>query len=165
MLPQLVNTGFQVLFHSPPGVLFTFPSQYFALSVTEEYLGLRGGPEPAGKYGHQFECTGGESAGFRIPHLRRGCGRGNDGVHPQSDFDAIGRRHARPGQFPAQNAGVVDQCRELTACLYGQTRSLASAARRSDHFLHHEGHVHLFHVYILLYDGGEFGQEFFIQLI
>ena len=28
VLPQLVNTGFQVLFHSPPGVLFTFPSQY-----------------------------------------------------------------------------------------------------------------------------------------
>ena len=27
-LPQLVDTGFQVLFHSPPGVLFTFPSQY-----------------------------------------------------------------------------------------------------------------------------------------
>ena len=24
----LVGTGFQVLFHSPPGVLFTFPSQY-----------------------------------------------------------------------------------------------------------------------------------------
>ena len=43
-LPQLVNTGFQVLFHSPPGVLFTFPSQYFALSVTKEYLALRGGP-------------------------------------------------------------------------------------------------------------------------
>ena len=34
-LPQLVNTGFQVLFHSPPGVLFTFPSQYYALSVTK----------------------------------------------------------------------------------------------------------------------------------
>ena len=33
-LPQLVNTGFQVLFHSPPGVLFTFPSQYYTLSVT-----------------------------------------------------------------------------------------------------------------------------------
>ena len=43
-VPQLVNTGFQVLFHSPPGVLFTFPSQYYALSVTEEYLALRGGP-------------------------------------------------------------------------------------------------------------------------
>ena len=44
VLPQLVDTGFQVLFHSPPGVLFTFPSQYYALSVTKEYLGLRGGP-------------------------------------------------------------------------------------------------------------------------
>ena len=25
---MLVGTGFQVLFHSPPGVLFTFPSRY-----------------------------------------------------------------------------------------------------------------------------------------
>ena len=44
VLPQFVNTGFQVLFHSPPGVLFTFPSQYYSLSVTKEYLALRGGP-------------------------------------------------------------------------------------------------------------------------
>ena len=44
VLPPLVNIEFQVLFHSPPGVLFTFPSQYYALSVTEEYLGLEGGP-------------------------------------------------------------------------------------------------------------------------
>ena len=28
-LPLLVNIGFQVLFHSPPGVLFTFPSRYW----------------------------------------------------------------------------------------------------------------------------------------
>ena len=28
VLCELVNTRFQVLFHSPPGVLFTFPSQY-----------------------------------------------------------------------------------------------------------------------------------------
>ena len=27
-LSQLAGTGFQVLFHSPPGVLFTFPSRY-----------------------------------------------------------------------------------------------------------------------------------------
>ena len=33
-LPLLVSTRFQVLFHSPPGVLFTFPSRYFSLSVT-----------------------------------------------------------------------------------------------------------------------------------
>ena len=44
VLCVLVGTGFQVLFHSPPGVLFTFPSQYYTLSVTEEYLGLEGGP-------------------------------------------------------------------------------------------------------------------------
>ena len=43
-VPQLVNTGFQVLFHSPPGVLFTVPSQYYALAVTKEYLALGGGP-------------------------------------------------------------------------------------------------------------------------
>ena len=42
-VPQLVNIWFQVLFHSPPGVLFTFPSQYYALSVTKEYLALRSG--------------------------------------------------------------------------------------------------------------------------
>ena len=43
-LPLFVNTGFQVLFHSPPGVLFTFPSRYYALSVTKSYLALGGGP-------------------------------------------------------------------------------------------------------------------------
>ena len=30
----LVSTRFQVLFHSPPGVLFTIPSRYYPLSVT-----------------------------------------------------------------------------------------------------------------------------------
>ena len=43
-LSLLVNTGFQVLFHSPPGVLFTFPSRYSSLSVTRSYLALEGGP-------------------------------------------------------------------------------------------------------------------------
>ena len=52
-VPQLVNTGFQVLFHSPPGVLFTFPSQYYALSVTKEYLALRGGPR---SFPQGFSC-------------------------------------------------------------------------------------------------------------
>ena len=34
VIPQLAGTAFQVLFHSPPGVLFTFPSRYYSLSVT-----------------------------------------------------------------------------------------------------------------------------------
>ena len=43
-LSLLVGTRFQVLFHSPPGVLFTFPSRYCSLSVIQEYLALGGGP-------------------------------------------------------------------------------------------------------------------------
>src|SRR6201995_3710386 len=43
-LPRLVGTRFQVLFHSPPGVLFIIPSRYYPLSVTREYSGLPGGP-------------------------------------------------------------------------------------------------------------------------
>ena len=53
VLPQFVNTGFLVLFHSPPGVLLTFPSQYSALSVTKEYLALRGGPR---SFPQGFSC-------------------------------------------------------------------------------------------------------------
>ena len=44
VLYVLVGTGFQVLFHSPPGVLFTVPSRYYSLSVTRSYLALRDGP-------------------------------------------------------------------------------------------------------------------------
>ena len=43
-LRLLVDIRFQVLFHSPPGVLFTFPSRYYALSVAIQCLGLEGGP-------------------------------------------------------------------------------------------------------------------------
>jgi hypothetical protein len=44
VLCLLVSIGFQVLFHSPPGVLFTFPSRYCTLSVTRSYLALGDGP-------------------------------------------------------------------------------------------------------------------------
>src|SRR5918995_4450982 len=60
-LSRLVGTRFQVLFHSPPGVLFTFPSRYlsaighqgvFRLSgwsrrIHTEFLGLRATWDPA----------------------------------------------------------------------------------------------------------------------
>jgi len=39
-----VGARFQVLFHSPPGVLFTVPSRYCALSVAERCFALEGGP-------------------------------------------------------------------------------------------------------------------------
>ena len=44
-LPQFVNTGFQVLFHSPPGVLFTFPSRYFS-SIGHQVVFSLGGWSP-----------------------------------------------------------------------------------------------------------------------
>ena len=44
VLCLLVSKRFQVLFHSPPGVLFTFPSRYYTLSVTWSYLAFGDGP-------------------------------------------------------------------------------------------------------------------------
>jgi hypothetical protein len=43
-LRLIVGTRFQVLFHSPPGVLFTFPSRYSCAIGRQEYLALEGGP-------------------------------------------------------------------------------------------------------------------------
>ena len=40
VLRLLVSAWFQVLFHSPPGVLFTFPSRYCSLSVAGKVFSL-----------------------------------------------------------------------------------------------------------------------------
>ena len=42
VLSVLVSTRFQVLFHSPPGVLFNFPSLYYTLSVIQVVFRLGG---------------------------------------------------------------------------------------------------------------------------
>jgi hypothetical protein len=52
-LRLLVSTRFQVLFHSAPAVLFTFPSRYSSLSVAREYLALGGGPP---RFPRGFSC-------------------------------------------------------------------------------------------------------------
>src|ERR1700751_528464 len=52
-LSRFVSTRFHVLFHSPSGVLFTFPSRYYALSVTTEYLALEDGPP---RFRQGFSC-------------------------------------------------------------------------------------------------------------
>ncbi len=89
-LPQFVGTGFQVLFHSPPGVLFTFPSQYCALSVTEEYLALRGGPR---SFPQGFTCPVVLWILPRFPGLRL------RGFHPL--------RPVFPGPFPCPFQSLV----------------------------------------------------------
>src|SRR5690625_2411563 len=53
-LRLLVGTRFQVLFHSPLGVLFTFPSGTGSLSVTREYLALGDGPPG---FRRNFSCS------------------------------------------------------------------------------------------------------------
>ena len=50
----LVSIRFQVLFHSPPGVLFTFPSRYYTLSVIRSYLALGDGPP---SFPPNFSCS------------------------------------------------------------------------------------------------------------
>ena len=42
VLSVLVSTRFQVLFHSPPGVLFTFPSRYFSTIGHQVVFSLMG---------------------------------------------------------------------------------------------------------------------------
>ena len=56
VLPLLVNTGFQVLFHSPPGVLFTFPSRYCS-SIGHQVVFRLGGWSPLLPTG--FHVSGG----------------------------------------------------------------------------------------------------------
>ena len=55
-LRLLVRTQFQVLFHSPSGVLLTFPSRYLYTIDRKIYLALEGGPS-------------GFSQGFTCPDL------------------------------------------------------------------------------------------------
>ena len=54
-LRLLVGDWFQVLFHSAPAVLFTFPSRYWFAIGGQEYLALEGGP-PGFPQG--FSCPG-----------------------------------------------------------------------------------------------------------
>ncbi|KUK92034.1 MAG: hypothetical protein XE04_0694 [Marinimicrobia bacterium 46_43] len=67
-LRPLVGIRFQVLFHSLLRVLFTFPSRYYALSVTWEYLALSRGRN---RFAWNSTCSmllGRRAA--RTPHLK-----------------------------------------------------------------------------------------------
>src|SRR6201984_882991 len=52
-LRLLVRTQFQVLFHSPSGVLFAFPSRYLFTIDRKIYLALEGGPP---SFSQGFTC-------------------------------------------------------------------------------------------------------------
>jgi hypothetical protein len=91
MLRRLVGTRFQVLFHSPPGVLFTFPSRYWFTIGHQDIFRLGGwsrqihtrfhGPRatrdtPGGRCacaygGHTLCATAFNCFGFTQRHTRR----------------------------------------------------------------------------------------------
>src|SRR5829696_4527121 len=81
-LPPLVGTRFQVLFHSPSGVLFTFPSRYWSAIGHQGVLSL-GGWSPQlqsafhGSGPTQERLTAGcaVSSTGRLPSLVRGSTR------------------------------------------------------------------------------------------
>ncbi len=72
MLSRFVSTRFQVLFHSPSGVLFTFPSRYSFTIGHQRYLALRDGPRRFPPNSTCLVVLGiptGRSSAFRL----RGC--------------------------------------------------------------------------------------------
>ena len=63
VLCLLVNTRFQVLFHSPSGVLFTFPSQYCSTIGHRLVFRLRGW-SPCLHYGFLVSVPTSDTVGF-----------------------------------------------------------------------------------------------------
>ena len=101
VLSLLVSSRFQVLFHSPPGVLFTFPSRYYSLSVTWSYLAFWDGPH---FFRQDFSCPDVlwillAPSKFRL----RGCHPlcltfpGNSTIHPDTLSQSLPQVHYRPG--------------------------------------------------------------------
>ena len=65
-LQLFVNIGFQVLFHSPPGVLFTFPSRYF-FTIAHQVVFSLGGWSP--QLPTKFLVFGGTPDTHLLQHL------------------------------------------------------------------------------------------------
>ena len=97
VLSLLVSSRFQVLFHSPPGVLFTFPSRYYSLSVTWSYLAFGDGPP---FFRQDFSCPDVlrillAPSKFRL----RGCHPlcptfpGNSTIHPDAMSQSLPQAH------------------------------------------------------------------------
>src|SRR5437667_9839987 len=86
-LRQLVGSRFQVLFHSPPGVLFTFPSRYWFTIGRQGVLSLRG-------WAPQIH------AGFHVPRVTR-------------EHHTETSRFSATGLLPS--VAVLSRCVRLTA--------------------------------------------------
>ena len=97
MLCLLVSIRFQVLFHSPPGVLFTFPSRYYSLSVTWSYLAFWDGPH---FFRQDFSCPDVlritlASSKFRLQEFHLLCSTfpGNSTIHSTAISRSLPHSH------------------------------------------------------------------------
>ena len=108
----------------PPGVLFTFPSQYYALSVTKEYLALRVVPA----HSHKISRVSWYSGSCLLPCLSRtglspsgrssqdrsvrlGCGfcSPNPGMHAlRFGLFPFARRYLEIDKFSFSSSGYLD---------------------------------------------------------
>ena len=101
VLSLLVSSRFQVLFHSPPGVLFTFPSRYYSLSVTWSYLAFGDGPP---FFRQDFSCPDVlriplALSKFRLQGFHPLCLTfpGNSTIHPDTLSWSLPQIHYRSG--------------------------------------------------------------------
>ena len=97
VLCLLVSSRFQVLFHSPPGVLFTFPSRYYSLSVTWSYLAFWDGPH---FFRQDFSCPDVlritlASSKFRLQEFHLLCSTfpGNSTIHSTAISRSLPHSH------------------------------------------------------------------------
>ena len=71
MLRRIVSTWFQVLFHSPPGVLFTFPSRYLSAIGHQGVFRLNGWSRQIRTEFHGVRATRGD-VGEPLPYVYGG---------------------------------------------------------------------------------------------
>ena len=122
VLRLLVGARFQVLFHSPPGVLFTFPSRYWFAMVAGECSALEGGP-PC--FARGFTCPALLWAGDPLPATFRV--RGSHPVPPAFPgrsprwLVCNSGRGMRPSVAPPNNTGAETPAR-LHARRFGLAR-------------------------------------------
>ncbi len=120
VLRLLAGARFQVLFHSPPGVLFTFPSRYscaigrrvvFRLGWWSTQLrtgfpvpgptrGLEPSPRPGFAYGALTRC-GRPSHAVPLPRRGRRRGRQSPGVQPRNPGGANAAARTRSPVWPS----------------------------------------------------------------
>src|SRR2546426_10876798 len=89
LLRPLVGTRFQVLFHSPPGVLFTFPSRYLSAIGHQGVFRLSGWSRRIHSEFHGLAATWGnvrEASSFRLRGYHPLC---RTFPSPSTNYDAF----------------------------------------------------------------------------